>query len=222
MQSQQKNNFFLFFGNLLIFLSVSFLIVAVARAGFLTPNQNPPNNDIAEPLRIDGGGQIKDGGLVLNLQGIFDYGLSVYESPAGSGRGLVGIGTQSPSDRLHVVGNFKISERDGNSNLRGIIKQVDPVNPTSVGQLGNDGEVLTMTAPSVMEWADSVEKYAWMDIQRIDINNTGSCVSFFPQCPGAAPNQNPWTEYGIVTLKSVCDTTSFEYGNQVRICKREL
>jgi len=232
MRIERKNKMLFFIGNVVTFFVISFLLVFIARAGYLTPNLNPPNNDIAEPIRIDGDGQIKEASLILNLQGppntsVFKDGLTVYESPVGSSRGKVGIGADAsgpntnPTERLDILGNFQISGINNDPNIRGIIKPLDPSNTTGVpGSLGQDGQVLTMISSAAMDWADALDKYAWMSIQRIDTYNitTNQCDIFFPACPPT------WTEHLVVPSNPPsCNITpasavKWEYGNQVRIC----
>ena len=63
---------------------------------FTEPSSSPPLGNVPAPLNVGSSGQSKSGGLILNTGGA-SYGLIVDQ-------GSVGIGTQSPTQKLDVIG----------------------------------------------------------------------------------------------------------------------
>jgi len=66
---------------------------------FTEPSANPPLGNVPAPLNVGSSGQSKSGGLILNTGGA-SYGLIVDQ-------GSVGIGTQSPTQKLDVIGYIR-------------------------------------------------------------------------------------------------------------------
>lgn len=64
--------------------------------GFTEPSSSPPLGNVPAPLNVGSAGQSKAGGLILNTGGASN-GLIVDQ-------GNVGIGTQSPAQKLDVIG----------------------------------------------------------------------------------------------------------------------
>lgn len=75
------------------------LLFALQLFAFTEPSSSPPTSNVAAPLNVGSSGQSKFGGLVLNTGGA-QYGLIVDQ-------GNVGVGTQSPSQKLDVAGYIK-------------------------------------------------------------------------------------------------------------------
>lgn len=80
---------------------IAFILGAVLFAApfvfsFTEPSQSPPGGNVAAPLNVGATGQSKEGGLILNTGGAAN-GLLV-------DKGFMGIGTLSPSFKLHVKG----------------------------------------------------------------------------------------------------------------------
>ncbi len=69
--------------------------------GFTEPSVAPPAGNVPAPLNVGSSGQSKSGGLILNTGGAA-YGLIV-------DKGNVGIGTPSPTVKLEVAGQVKIT-----------------------------------------------------------------------------------------------------------------
>ncbi len=83
-------------------LLATLAVVAVVSAVWTEPTQAPPAGNVAAPLNVSNIGQVKEGGLILNTGGAAN-GLIV-------DKGNVGIGTQSPSQKLEIKsGNVFIS-----------------------------------------------------------------------------------------------------------------
>lgn len=78
---------------------ISTLVVAGFAFAWTEPAQNPPLGNTAPPLNTSSTGQSKAGGLIINTGGAAT-GLII-------DKGNVGIGTQTPEQKLDVVGNIK-------------------------------------------------------------------------------------------------------------------
>ena len=79
------------------FLAILLLGASYASALWQGPTQTPPGGNVAAPLNIGNNAQIKEGNLTLNASNSFLNGLLV---PYGN----VGIGTASPTAKLHLGG----------------------------------------------------------------------------------------------------------------------
>ena len=86
----------LVFSILVICLAIGFYAFA-----WTPPGVNPPDVNVSAPLNVSNIEQVKVGGLILNTGGAVN-GLAV-------AHGDVGIGTVDPSEKLHVVGNVRIT-----------------------------------------------------------------------------------------------------------------
>jgi len=89
--------------------SIIFIVIVVGTTLKLTsawvePDVAPPGGNIAAPLNTSSYGQTKSGGLILNTLGAA-YGLLV-------DNGNVGIGAQTPNQKLEVAGAIKIGNTD--------------------------------------------------------------------------------------------------------------
>ena len=82
-------------------MAISFLTIFYAFA-WQEPAQSPPAGNVPAPLNVGPEGQAKEGGLILNTGGA-DIGLIV-------DKGNVGIGTVTPADKLHVIGNLRLQD----------------------------------------------------------------------------------------------------------------
>lgn len=83
-------------------LTISFLsaiLFALNLFAFTEPSSPPPGSNTPVPLHVGATGQTKTGGLILNTGGA-SYGLIVDQ-------GSVGIGTQSPTQKLDVIGYIR-------------------------------------------------------------------------------------------------------------------
>src|SRR3990167_910366 len=78
---------------------VGLLLLANLVWGFTEPSSSPPGLNTPAPLNVSSSGQSKAGGLILNTGGA-SYGLIVDQ-------GSVGIGTQSPTQKLDVIGYIR-------------------------------------------------------------------------------------------------------------------
>lgn len=94
-------------------------------SAWVEPNQIPPGGNIAAPLNTGNVGQAKQGGLTLNIGGA-TYGLIV-------DKGLVGIGTTAPGEKLEVNGSIKLS---GNNPSFKVTNVATPTNPSDVATKG--------------------------------------------------------------------------------------
>ncbi|MDP3785148.1 MAG: hypothetical protein Q8R12_03705, partial [bacterium] len=74
-------------------------LFALQLFAFQEPSSSPPLGNVPAPLNISSSGQSKSGGLILNTGGA-SYGLIVDQ-------GNVGIGTQSPTQKLDVAGYIR-------------------------------------------------------------------------------------------------------------------
>src|SRR3989344_6735092 len=72
------------------------VMVVFQAVAFTEPTQSPPDGNVPAPLNVSSFGQSKSGGLILNTGGAAT-GLIV-------DKGSVGIGTQSPTQKLDVAG----------------------------------------------------------------------------------------------------------------------
>jgi len=72
------------------------VLVVFQAVAFTEPTQSPPDGNVPAPLNVSSFGQSKSGGLILNTGGAAT-GLIV-------DKGSVGIGTQSPTQKLDVAG----------------------------------------------------------------------------------------------------------------------
>lgn len=109
-----------------IFLGVTIKVVTA----WVEPNQEPPGGNISAPLNTSYTGQIKQGGLTLNIGGA-QYGLIV-------DKGLVGIGTTEPTEKLEVKGNIKLS---GDNNGNPLYKLMNLASPTENSDSANKSYV---------------------------------------------------------------------------------
>lgn len=80
-------------------LLVTTILVSNLVWGFTEPSSSPPLGNVPAPLNVSSSGQSKAGGLILNTGGA-SYGLIVDQ-------GNVGIGTQSPTQKLDVAGYIR-------------------------------------------------------------------------------------------------------------------
>lgn len=100
-------------------------ITVKAVSAWVEPNQMPPGGNIAAPLNTGEAGQSKQGGLTLNIGGA-TYGLII-------DKGLVGIGTVAPGEKLEVNGNIKLS---GNTPTYKITNVANPTDSSDVATKG--------------------------------------------------------------------------------------
>lgn len=77
-------------------VALGLVLVVVQAFAFTEPSQAPPGGNVPAPLNVGSAGQSKSGGLILNTGGAAN-GLIIDQ-------GSVGIGTQSPSQKLDVIG----------------------------------------------------------------------------------------------------------------------
>ena len=91
----------LVFAVLVVCFALSFYVFA-----WTDPSGDPPLDNVDVPLNTGIDGQIKEGGLLLGNSSSVTNGLLVRY-------GDVGIGTTDPSQKLHVVGNVRITGLDG-------------------------------------------------------------------------------------------------------------
>ncbi len=177
--------------NILILVSLFFATALVAYA-FSEPQSTSLNLSITGALNVGVATESKIGGLGINSGKGFD-GLIIYDfnSP---GSEKFGIGTNNPLEKLHLIGNW---------NTTGIIK------PS--GLTGNTDDQLINVNGQQMKWGN----VAWLNIQRIDIIQSGVCTQVWPDCPAG------WTKYSDEISDSSCpaygDGTYSGYG-AVRIC----
>lgn len=109
-----------------------------AVSAWVEPSSMPPGGNIAAPLNTGNVGQAKQGGLTLNIGGA-TYGLII-------DKGLVGIGTTAPGEKLEVNGNIKLTG-DGNGNpIFKITNVLNPVNASDVATKGYVDEALADTS----------------------------------------------------------------------------
>jgi hypothetical protein len=94
--SKKLNHFLKIISLIIISLFTSYII----SLAWTEPTSTPPYGNISAPINVSSQGQIKYGGLLLNLGGA-TTGLIV-------ANGNVGIGTTSPDATLHVEGDVKI------------------------------------------------------------------------------------------------------------------
>lgn len=80
-------------------LLVVILLFSRLVLGFTEPSSSPPSSNTPAPLHVGSQGQSKAGGLILNTGGAAN-GLIVDQ-------GNVGIGTQSPTQKLDVAGYIR-------------------------------------------------------------------------------------------------------------------
>jgi len=102
-------------------------VVSIASA-WTEPAQNPPQGNVPAPLNVSNAGQLKEGGLIINTGGAAT-GLIV-------DKGNVGIGTQTPAQKLDI---------------NGVVKMLGFSMSTSAGA----GKVLTSDASGNGTWQDT-------------------------------------------------------------------
>jgi len=88
----------------IIFISIVIGTTLKLTSAWVSPNVMPPGGNIAAPLNTSSYGQTKGGGLILNTLGAV-YGLIV-------DKGNVGIGAQTPNQKLEVAGAIKIGNTE--------------------------------------------------------------------------------------------------------------
>ena len=167
-------------------------IVATAAAyAFSEPVSGTLDLSLTTPLNTGSAVQTKKSGLGLNA-GNGPNGLIIYDF-TNPGTEKLGIGADDPQAKLHLVGNWAIS---------GAIKPG--------GLSGKPDDVLVNVIGNQMQWGS----VAWLNIQRIDIVQSGACTQIFPSCPSR------WNFYADEVSDANCPTvdgTYFGYG-ATRIC----
>jgi hypothetical protein len=96
--SKKLNHFLKIISLIIISLFTSYII----SLAWTEPTSTPPYGNISAPINVSNQGQIKYGGLLLNLGGA-TTGLIV-------ATGNVGIGTTAPEAKLDVKGNMKVGD----------------------------------------------------------------------------------------------------------------
>lgn len=131
---------------------ISIFIVAGIVLAWTEPTAPPPQNNVWAPLNVSSIGQSKAGGLIINTGGAAT-GLIVDQ-------GNVGIGTQTPAQKLDVAG---------------IIQTLGFKMPTGASA----GKVLTSDANGVGTWQTG----AGGSLDCVSVNSASTCGAVYATCP---------------------------------------
>jgi len=205
------NKKFIFFSLSAILLSVSLIVYAEWKE----PNVNLPDEinsiDLPAVLNVSSRNQAKLGGLEVNRNGA-ELGIHITGQ---TNSGFFGIGTNTPAEKVDVIGNIgftdfvfvnnnkgKVAERKGNKSGE-ILTRIDVI--------GNEPQ---------MDWKP---RKAWMTVHRVDIvAKDKPCIKIFPKCP------DRWTESEVITVSEECLKYTTKqgppllYGGKLRICYKDF
>lgn len=162
---------------------------------WVEPNQMPPGGNIAAPINTGNIGQSKQGGLTLNIGGA-TYGLII-------DKGLVGIGTTAPGEKLEVNGNIKLSGDTSGNPAYKITNVAAPINSSDVATKG---------------YVDALDTGGSSTTNTIDNSLTGNSGLYSNTIVDTTPG-NPYTEVCIKNSNLLFDqhneSSSTQGGNCV-------
>lgn len=203
-----------------------FASAIVVYASWADPTSLPNQTSVSGLINTSSVQNYKKGGLQVNAACAppggcptsqtqpTQIGLIVDGNPS-LGTGKVGIGTQTPSEQLEVVGNMIVNgylylQNGASSNFpdkNELLTWVEPIGQT----------------PTV----DWVSDLGWITIQRTDIYDVNAadpgksrgCLTVFPDCP------QDWTEYAEILSGASCSATAgtpFVVVNDYRTCEQNF